>query len=112
MKRIEEAFRARDDDDLAPGELPAPMTASEARIRVDALRAALEAEPPPVEEAAASLAWSDLPAHLRDGVAPDDVPARVTALREALGGHRGGQRTPSHNGARPPVPDLDDGWVP
>ena len=50
----------------------------------------------------------------------------VTALREALGGHRGGQRTPSHNGARPPVPDLlqrpdigaeygpdpDDGWTP
>ena len=55
---------------------------------------------------------ADPPAHLRDGVDPDDVRERVTALREALGGHRGGQRTPSHNGARPPVPDLDDGWMP
>ena len=108
MKRIEEAFRARDDDELAPGELPAPMTADEARQRVDVLRAALEAEPPPVE------LYEPAPApHLADPAitAPDDVPTRVTALREALGGHRGGQPLLSHNGKRPPVPD-DDGWVP
>ena len=37
---------------------------------------------------------------------------RVSEVRDALGGHRGGQPLLSHNGKRSPVPDLDDGWVP
>ena len=68
----------------------------------------------------------DLAEHLREGVDPEKVPERVAALRDALGGHRGGRRPPSHNGVAPPVPDAllqrpdigaeygdpEDGWQP
>ena len=101
MKRIEEAFRARDGDDLAPGELPPPMTPDEARQRVDALRAALEAEPPPREP------YEPEPApHLADPAitAPDEIAARVAALRDARRGHRGGQPLLHTTGRGPRCP--------
>lgn len=73
---------------------------------------------------------AELPRHLRDGIAPEAVPERVAALREALDGQRGAGRTPHTNGAAPPrppdayeldrpdigaeygPPDDGDGWTP
>jgi hypothetical protein len=116
MKRIEEGAYACPQ----PGDLPPPMTPDEARQRVDALRAALEAEPPPREP------YEPEPApHLADPAItdPDEIPARVAALRDARRGHRDGLRPSLTNGSRPQVPDSDirvcprgdpsgdDGWI-
>ena len=87
------------------------MTAEEAANRVGILRAALAAgkdNPPPKKSEKL-----DLPAHLRDGVDPGEIRARVAALRDALGGRwrRGSPPPIPHPRAEQAAAPALDGWI-